>query len=209
MIAVILAVICAYLVGAIPFAYIFGKLIGGIDVREHGSGNVGATNIARTIGKGPGVAVFVLDLLKGTVAVTLIPAIFGRVFPGFMEGRQYALILLGGAAIAGHIWTVFLNFKGGKGVSTTAGVMVGLDPVIFVCAMVIWAVVFFVWKYVSVASIAAAVALPLLAVLTGKDFSFTLFCAVLCMVGVYAHRGNIKRLINGTETRIVKAEKSQ
>ena len=117
-------------------------------------------------------------------------------------------IIFGGASIAGHIWTIFLKFKGGKGVSTTAGVMAGMAPGIFLVGMVLWIVVFAVWKYVSLASLVAAISLPILAVLTGKNLTFVIFCAVLCMVGVYSHRANIKRLIQGTETSIVKAKNS-
>jgi glycerol-3-phosphate acyltransferase PlsY len=204
MIYAVLAVVIAYLIGSIPTAYIFGKVLKGFDIRQHGSGNVGATNVFRTIGKIPGIIVLVIDFLKGAVVVTLLPLALKKLFPGTSIPYEDIYIFLGAAAIAGHIWTVFLRFKGGKGVATTAGVMVGLFPVIFLIGLVVWVVVFAIWKYVSLASIAAAVSLPILAVLTGKDLKIVLFMAILCMVGIYGHRDNIKRLIQGKENKIVK-----
>jgi len=198
-----LSLIAAYLLGSIPTGFIFGRVLKGIDIREHGSGNIGATNVFRSVGKIPGVIVFVIDILKGFVAVTVIPACLYRVMPQASgPAYGYVYILLGAAAIAGHIWTIFLRFKGGKGVATTAGVMAGLSPWILLGCLGIWIIVFAAWRYVSLASITASVALPVLAVLTGKDINFTVFCAVLCMVGIYAHRANIKRLIRGTENKI-------
>lgn len=208
MISMILSVITAYLVGSIPVAYIFGKVFRGIDIREHGSGNVGATNIARVMGKKTGIIVFVLDLSKGLVAVTLIPMFFHGIFVSSGEPSELMLVLSGGASIIGHMWTIFLKFKGGKGVSTTAGVMAGLHPTILVGGLIVWIAVFAVWKYVSLASISAAVALPILAVITGKDLVFVAFCGIICILGVYGHRSNIKRLLQGSETRIVKVKKS-
>jgi glycerol-3-phosphate acyltransferase PlsY len=208
MIYILIAIVAAYLIGAIPTAYIFGKALKGIDIREHGSGNVGATNVARTVGKVPGLIVFVIDFLKGMVAVTVIPAILQSFLPDLRGSYSFAYILLGAAAIAGHIWTCFLKFRGGKGVATTAGVMAGLSPGIFFGCMGIWIIVFAIWKYVSLASIVTSIALPVFAVLAAKKMDFIIFCAVLCLVGVYVHRSNIKRLIQGTESKIVKAKKS-
>ncbi|MFH1305837.1 MAG: glycerol-3-phosphate 1-O-acyltransferase PlsY [Candidatus Omnitrophota bacterium] len=208
MLYIIFSILIAYLTGAIPTAYIFGKYLKNVDIRDHGSGNVGATNALRTLGKLPGLAVFVIDILKGTGAILLVPAFVQRVFPasgGTLDG--HILLLLGAAAIAGHVWPVFLRFKGGKGVSTSAGVIAALSPVILLGCLVIWGMVFAIWKYVSLASIVAAIALPVFAVLTGKSMDFVVFCAVLCLGGVYAHRSNIRRLIQGTETRIVKVKK--
>ena len=208
MIYIVISIIAAYLIGSIPTGYVFGKVLKGIDIREYGSGNVGATNVARTVGKIPGLIVFIIDFLKGTVAVTVIPASLQKVVPGLAESGSFICILLGAVAIAGHIWTCFLRFKGGKGVATTAGVMAGLAPGIFLGCLGIWVIVFAVWKYVSLASIVAATALPVFAVVTAKKVDFIIFCAVLCLVGVYVHRANIKRLIQGTESKIVKIKKS-
>lgn len=202
MISLILAVICAYIIGSIPTAYVFGKVLRGIDIREHGSGNVGATNVVRTIGKVPGRIVFVVDFFKGFAVVTLLPLVFQQFAPfSSILSYKYFYFILGTAAICGHIWTVFLRFKGGKGVSTTMGVVAGLAPLVFILCVVVWVVVFFATRYVSVASIIAAVSLPLFAVITDQNIDFVVFCAVLTMVGVYSHRTNIKRLIQGKESK--------
>ncbi len=201
---VLFSVMAAYLLGSMPTAYIFGKVLKGIDVRDYGSGNVGATNVFRTVGKVPGIIVMVIDLLKGYLAVTLLPYLVMKCFVKAPAFDDMGYIMLGAAVISGHIWTCFLRFKGGKGVATTAGVMAGLFPVIFLCGLVVWIITFSIWKYVSLASITAAAFLPILALVFDKGLPVILFCSVLCLVGVIAHKANIKRLIQGTEKRIVK-----
>jgi acyl phosphate:glycerol-3-phosphate acyltransferase len=208
MVFALIAIIVSYLIGSIPTAYIFGKMLKGIDIRQYGSGNVGATNVFRTVGKIPGIAVLVLDYLKGFVVVVLLPQAVHMVTSDPIAEQSIFYISLGAAAIVGHIWTCFLGFRGGKGVATTAGVMTGLYPGIFLTGFVIWSVVFFAWKYVSLASIAAAVSLPVLAVVFRKDLTTVIFMSILCMVGTYSHRANIKRLIQGTESKIIKVKKS-
>jgi glycerol-3-phosphate acyltransferase PlsY len=202
MILVVLSALVAYLLGSFPTGYVFGRVLKNIDIREYGSGNVGATNVFRAVGKVPGIIVLVIDFLKGFIAVTVIPLGIKGLYPD-IPLPPYIYMLLGASAIAGHIWTVFLKFKGGKGVATTAGVMAGLSPFLLAGCLVVWVIVFAVWKYVSLASIIAATALPVLAVLAGKDLTFIIFCAILCIVGVYSHRSNIKRLISGEEKKIV------
>jgi glycerol-3-phosphate acyltransferase PlsY len=204
MVFTLTGILIAYIIGSMPTGYIFGKVLKGIDIREHGSGNVGATNVFRTVGKIPGIIVLVIDYLKGLAAVTVVPMLIIKIFPDAPLPGEKFYIFMGAAAIAGHIWTCFLKFKGGKGVATTAGVMSGLFPWIFLSGLVIWAIVFSISKYVSLASIAAAVSLPVLAVISGKDWTVVVFTGVLCMVGVYSHRSNIRRLIQGTESKIIK-----
>lgn len=204
MIYIFVSIVLAYLIGSIPTAYIFGKVLKGIDIRQYGSGNVGATNAARTIGKGPGIIVLILDFLKGFLVVIVMPLCLRALIPDFFIFYGFVYPVLGLAVISGHIWTCFLSFKGGKGVATTAGVMAGLSAGIFLACLAVWGIIFLIWKYVSLASIVAAVSLPIFAVIFGKDLSFILFCVILCMGGVYTHRSNIKRLIQGNETRIVK-----
>src|SRR3989338_6376943 len=116
---IILGIILGYLMGAIPTGYIFGRALAGIDIRQHGSGNLGATNVLRVLGKGPGFLVLVLDILKGMLAVALIPDLLG------LTGT-FDRVVLAIAAVCGHNWTVFLNFKGGKGIATSFGVLLGL-----------------------------------------------------------------------------------
>ncbi|MFH1665437.1 MAG: glycerol-3-phosphate 1-O-acyltransferase PlsY [Candidatus Omnitrophota bacterium] len=210
MIYLFVLTVLAYLMGSIPTAYIFGKVLRGIDIREHGSGNAGATNVFRVIGLVPGIIVLVLDLLKGAVSVTVLPAVLGRIIPdNGVSSYGYAYILPGVAAIAGHIWTVFLRFKGGKGVATAAGVMAGLAPGILLICLIIWGIVLTIWGYVSLASIAAAVALPFFALAMGKSLDFILLCAVICLVGIYSHRSNIKRLLQGTEKKVLRFKKDR
>jgi len=200
---IVLALILAYLLGSIPTAYIFGRVLKNIDIREHGSGNVGATNVFRTVGKVPGIIALAIDALKGVIAVTLLPFILERILGRPLDSFNFnILILLGAAAIAGHVWTVFLRFKGGKGVATTAGVMAGLSPWVFIVCLMVWVIIFAIWRFVSLASIFAATSLPIFAVILGKDLYFVVFCSVLCIIGVYNHRSNIKRLLNGTEKKI-------
>ena len=151
--------------------------------------------------------VFVIDFLKGFIAVTALPFALQKWVFGGEPLQQYVYILLGFAAIIGHVWTCFLRFKGGKGVATTGGVMAGLSPSILIGSLLVWIAIFAVWKYVSLASIIAACTLPIFAVIAGKDVSFVVFCGILCIAGVYLHRNNIKRLIQGTESRIVKVQK--
>lgn len=194
--------IAAYFLGSIPTAYVFGKLLKKIDIREYGSGNVGATNVFRTVGKIPGIIVLLLDFLKGLAAVTLIPIILAKISPTVTE-YSFLYIFLGAAVIAGHVWTAFLRFKGGKGVATTAGVMAGLSPWLLLASFIVWVIVFSVTKYVSLASIIAATSLPIFAVIAGENFYFIVFCAVLCIVGVFGHRSNIRRLILGEEKKIL------
>ena len=207
MLFAIFSVALAYLMGSFPTAYICGKLLKGIDIRKHGSGNVGATNVMRVIGRGPGLAVFVIDCLKGYVAVTFLPVFINRYFPGDLFDNSLFYLVLAAAVVSGHIWTCLLSFKGGKGVATTAGVMLGLYPAIFFAGLIVWAVVFYLWKYVSLASLAAAISLPVVSVLTNEDLPTTVFMAALSMLGVYSHRENIKRLVQGTEKQLVKMKK--
>ena len=202
MIYIILGIVTAYIIGSIPTAYIFGKLKG-IDIRECGSGNVGATNVARNLGKIPGIMVFVVDFLKGLIPVVLIPIVIEYIVTEPLDiSSSLFKILLGSSAILGHIFTIFLRFKGGKGVSTTAGVMAALSPISLVVGLVLWTIIFKISKYVSLASIIASISLPITAVIIGKSVDFVIFCSILCLGGVYFHRENIKRLIQGTENKV-------
>lgn len=190
----------AYLIGSIPTAYVVGKLYKGIDVRKHGSGNVGATNAFRVLGKEIGTAVLVFDILKGIVAVTLIGDLFRL-------RDLLSLVILGLAAVIGHNWTVFLQFKGGKGIATTLGVLIGLAiklsgfrEVLFF-SLGIWAIVFASTGYVSLASILASVCLPVFMVITNQSIELTVLGIILCLFVILRHRPNIQRLVSGKENR--------
>jgi len=197
-----LSAVLAYLIGSIPVAYIFGRLLKGIDIREHGSGNMGATNAFRVLGKGPGTVVLILDIIKGIIPVTLLANAFG-------QGEALSLVIISLAAVAGHNWTVFLGFKGGKGMATSLGVLIGLAMqlpglrVVLGFATMIWLVFFLLFGFVSVASMAAAVALPVLMVVFEAPFPMKGMAIVLCIFIVFRHRSNIKRLGLGQENRVL------
>lgn len=192
-------VLVAYVVGATPFGYLAGK-VKGIDIRQHGSGNIGATNVLRVLGKPVGITVLVLDMLKG-----LLPVLLSQ----WVTDSSAIHIATAIAAILGHNYTFWLGFKGGKGIATTAGAILPILPWALLAAVVGWIIVLFTTRYVSVASIAAALLIPIeLAVetwLTGKwnaaVFGFGLF---VCLLAIWKHRSNIARLRRGEENRFGK-----
>ncbi|MBF0571053.1 MAG: glycerol-3-phosphate 1-O-acyltransferase PlsY [Candidatus Omnitrophica bacterium] len=191
----------AYLIGSIPVAYIFGRVLKNIDIREHGSGNMGATNAFRVLGKGPGTVVLILDIIKGIIPVTFLANAFG-------QGNALSLVIISVAAVAGHNWTIFLGFKGGKGMATSLGVLIGLAiqlsglRIVLGLATLTWVVLFLLFGYVSLASIAAAVVLPVLMVVFNAPFSMRVMAIILCVFIVFRHRPNIRRLAKGQENRV-------
>ena len=191
----------SYLLGSIPTAYIAGKFYKGIDIREHGSRNVGATNVFRVLGKVPGTIVLVIDILKGVLAVALVSSFLG------LESNIF-YILFGMASVCGHNWTVFLNFKGGKGVATSLGVLIGLTikiisiRAVLALAVLIWAGVFIGFGYVSLASIVSVIFLPLLMLVFTHSFELVVLGVVFCVFVVIRHRPNIQRLLDGKESKV-------
>jgi len=195
-----LGIVASYLIGSIPTAYIFGRLLKGVDIRQFGSGNVGATNVFRVVGRFPGLIALLIDIFKGFVCATYIASFFMYASPAARP--ELYRVLVGLAAIAGHNWTVFLRFKGGKGVATSAGVVIGLIPNIFWLGFLVWCIVFFITGYVSLASIIASISAPLFTLVFGEPNEVIIFMSLLCLVIVYKHRSNIKRLRNNEEKRI-------
>jgi acyl phosphate:glycerol-3-phosphate acyltransferase len=200
-------VIGSYLLGSIPFGYLAGR-IAGIDIRKCGSGNVGATNVIRTLGKGYGYPVFVADFLKGFGAVKLSILITTRLQLDWNSPEMFGIL---GAifSVMGHSFPVWLHFKGGKGVATSAGALLGLAPVAALVGAAIWILTFWLTRYVSVASIAAAAALPLIILITtwlsqtgGKSLFYSSVC--LAAVVIWRHRSNLSRLMHGTEPRFTR-----
>jgi glycerol-3-phosphate acyltransferase PlsY len=183
----------AYLLGSIPTGYVWARSRG-IDIRTVGSGNIGATNVMRALGKPIGITVLLLDALKGFVPVMVAPAYFPEL------NRQVLQIVCTVAVVAGHNWTCWLRFKGGKGVATSAGALLAVVPVPLLAALAVWGVVFAVGRYVSLASIAAAVAVPVTTWWTDREFFW--FTAVIGALAIYKHQANIQRLIAGTENRV-------
>lgn len=185
-------VVISYFIGNFSSAFFVAKYSAGIDIRNFGSGNAGATNVLRTLGKKEAAIAFIGDILKGVIAV-----IVGR-FLGGSTGE----VLAGVFVVVGHNWPVFLGFKGGKGIATTIGVMLAIKPVIvFVCA-IIGSYVLYRTKYVSLGSIGGIVAYPILMIITLAPFKYILMSIFLSFMAVYRHRENIKRVKNGTEHKI-------
>ncbi len=191
--------VAAYLLGSIPTAYLAGRILQGIDIRQHGSKNVGATNALRVLGRGAGVSVLLIDILKGAAAVLLGLAL------GFSEEIR---VLAGIFAICGHNWTVFLNFKGGKGVATSAGVFLALIPISLLTALILFIISVAITRYISVGSMLGAIVLALTATLQyALDFGsppqlLTLLLAWLASAFViWRHRPNIQRLLQRKENR--------
>ena len=198
---IIVALLCSYLIGSVPTAYVFGRVLRGIDIRNYGSGNVGATNALRVLGKGPGALVLAIDTFKGIVAVLVLSA-------GFDIVPVWQKMLLGLAAVAGHNWTVFLQFRGGKGIATSLGVLMGLAigvsalrPVLG-GALLVWLLVFLLSGYVSVASISAALALPVFISISSLAQELFWLGILFAVFVVVRHKTNIIRLRQGSETRV-------
>jgi acyl phosphate:glycerol-3-phosphate acyltransferase len=184
----------AYLIGAIPTAFLAGKLLKGIDIRQVGSGNIGATNVFRSVGKAAGVGVLIIDMLKGVLPVLLA----ARLAPGSCTGIYR--ILAGLAAICGHNWTIFLNFKGGKGVATSTGVLLTLAPTAALTAFVLFALTAAITRYISLGSIAAASLMPLLVwYFNPGQTELFYFVLVIAILIDFKHIPNIKRLLKQEE----------
>lgn len=197
----------AYLIGSIPFGFLLVLLVRREDIRLQGSGNIGATNVLRSGAKGLGISTFLLDTGKGYLAVALAEYA-GRRWGASGPWLQNLAILTGLAAIAGHIFPVWLRFKGGKGVSTALGVFLALSPRAALAALAIFIVTFLLTRYVSLSSILAAIALPFLTLLLSPGvhtllFRFVLFCCSFLVI--FKHKSNIARLLRGAEYRFDKA----
>ena len=190
----VLLVLAAYLMGSIPTSYLVGRL-NGIDLRKHGSGNLGGTNAYRVMGAAAGVPVVLVDVCKG-----FVPAYYFPAWDGAALGDM--ALLYGLAAIAGHVWSVFMGFRGGKGVATGAGVLVALAPTSALIGLLVWIGVVLITRYVSVASISAATLVPLTAWLTDEARSTVLFCAAIAIFVWWTHRENLSRLAHGQENRL-------
>jgi acyl phosphate:glycerol-3-phosphate acyltransferase len=197
----------SYLLGSIPFGYLAGRMAG-IDIRKCGSGNVGATNVIRTLGKAYGYPVFIADFLKGFAAVKVSLLIAMRMQSGWNSPEMLG-ILAAISSVIGHSFPVWLRFKGGKGVATSAGALLGLAPVAALVGAAIWVLTFWLTRYVSVASIAAAAALPFIILITtwlSRTDGRSLFYSSVCLAAVviWRHRSNLSRLIRGTEPRFTR-----
>jgi glycerol-3-phosphate acyltransferase PlsY len=212
----ILTALAAYLLGSIPTGFLVAKAKG-VDIRAAGSGNIGATNAMRVLGKTAGIFVLLLDAAKGYVACKFLPApIFNRLVPHFSGFFRYFqdtpgefqirfYVIAGIFAVLGHNYTCWLKFKGGKGVATTAGVYLALAPVPLAVALAIFVLALLVTRYVSVGSISAAVALPVAVwIMTPDNLLLGIVTTALGVLAIYKHKSNIRRLLAGTENRLGK-----
>ena len=204
MFAILLSLLAGYVLGSVPFGLLVSRMKG-VDIRQHGSGNIGATNVWRVCGWRCGLPVFVLDVLKGVAAVLIAQWLAIR-----LDGDPaWAGIAAATACILGHSFPIWLRFKGGKGVATSLGVLFGLMPLVSLGVLLLWAIVFKTSGYVSLASIVAALALPLLAggaQCAGRGYGWPCvgFAVIAALLVLVRHRSNIQRLRAGTESRFGK-----
>ena len=207
MVTLAVLLVGSYLLGSIPFGYLAGRLVG-IDIRQAGSGNVGATNVVRVLGKGYGYPVFALDFLKGFGAVK-VSMLMAPGQPPEWNSPEIVGILAAMSSILGHLYPPWLKFKGGKGVATSAGALLALTAVPTLIGVAIWIIVFWMTRYVSLASITAAVALPIVILVVrshdqnnGKPLVYSSAC--VAAVVIWRHRSNLSRLMRGTEPRFTR-----
>lgn len=192
----------AYLLGSIPTGFLMAKAKG-IDIRSVGSGNIGATNAMRVLGKPAGIFVLLMDALKGYAACTWLVTLVFKCFTVAPEQVETLRIIAGIGAVLGHNYTCWLKFKGGKGIATTAGVYLALAPWALLIALVVFILAILATRYVSVGSIAAAIALPVTVwVMTPHNLFLGIVTTALGALAIYKHKGNIQRLMAGTENRL-------
>ncbi len=215
MINMAIVVLMSYIVGSIPTSIILSKWRHGFDIRTRGSGNAGGTNVFRVLGWKSGVFVMAFDAMKAVIATTVIARLFWDPTLPFYNRTPFddftiIQMICGGAAIVGHIWTVFAGFKGGKGIACGAGMLIGIAPTEFAVSIIVFLAVLFAWRYVSLGSIAAAIAFPVSLlvrhnILYDEIHSYKtliFFSTGVAILLIYSHRKNIQRLLEGTENRI-------
>ena len=216
MLPITIIAILSYLVGSIPTSIIVARMKRGIDIRQHGSGNAGGTNVIRVLGWKAGVFVIALDMAKGLLSTMVIARLMYGPIP--FENRTpfddftVVQIIAGCAAIMGHIWTLFAGFKGGKGIATAGGMLIGVAPVEVAVSLGVFAIVFLISHYVSLGSLSAAVAFPLTMFFRENIFmvevpgynTLIFFSIGISLLIIYTHRSNIRRLLKGTENRIAR-----
>lgn len=222
MINLAIVILFSYVIGSIPTSIMLSKWIHGFDIRTKGSGNAGGTNVFRVLGWKSGVFVMLVDMGKGVLATAVIARLFWDPTLPFYNRTPFddftiIQMICGGAAIVGHIWTLFAGFKGGKGIATGAGMLLGVAPTEFAISIGVFLLVFWAYKYVSLGSIAAAVAFPVSIFVRHNIFgdqiasyrTLIVFSLSVAALLVYSHRANIKRLLEGTEKKITRVAREQ
>ena len=212
MTTILLVLVLSYLLGSIPASIVVGRVAAGLDIREHGSGNAGATNVYRVLGLGPAILTGFVDVAKGSLAVVVISGIHAGTPPQL--SADVLKIVAGGAAVAGHIWTVFAGFRGGKGMATAIGALLFIAPAALGAALVVWLILLFTVRIMSIASLSAAIILPLATWVweTNPDGSTSTellwFSIVLSLLIFFTHRANIGRILRGEEKRLGRSSKN-
>jgi acyl phosphate:glycerol-3-phosphate acyltransferase len=215
MINMVIVVLLSYIVGSIPTSVMLSKWRHGFDIRSKGSGNAGGTNVFRVLGWKSGVFVIIIDALKGVIATTVVARLFWDPTLPFYNHTPFddftiIQMICGGAAVFGHVWTVFAGFKGGKGIATGSGMLIGIAPTEFAVSIAIFLIFLFAFRYVSLGSIMAAASFPLSLIIRYNILSdeihsyktLVFFSTGIALFLIYSHRTNIKRLIEGTERKI-------
>jgi len=199
---VVLIITICYLLGSIPFGYIVGKLFKKMDIREFGSGNIGATNAFRILGPSLASLVIIGDVGKGLLSIYLVKY--------FYIDSTLLLAIAGLAVICGHDWSLFLGFKGGKGIATTFGVVFALNPIISILAVTVWVIVLIISRYASLSSICALISIFIFTILFKQPYEYIVFSAIIIILGIFKHKENIERLRSKKESKFgekIKIEK--
>ena len=215
MINMVIVVLLSYIVGSIPTSVMLSKWRHGFDIRSKGSGNAGGTNVFRVLGWKSGIFVIIVDVLKGVIATTIVARLFWDPTLPFYNHTPFddftiIQMICGGAAVIGHVWTMFAGFKGGKGIATGAGMLIGIAPTEFAVSIAVFLIFLYAFRYVSLGSIMAAASFPLSLIIRYNILSdeihsyktLVFFSTGIALFLIYSHRANIKRLIEGTEWKI-------
>ena len=203
----IVLILSAYLLGSIPTGYVAGRYLKGIDIREHGSGSTGATNVLRTLGKPAAIFVLIIDLLKGSLALALVNVAYAYIHSDVLQTSWYSWLIVTTAlaAIIGHSKSIWLNFTGGKSVATTLGVLLVMNPVVALGTLVSFGIILGISRIVSLSSICGAIAVNILMILLNQPVAFSIFAALAGLYVIVRHKTNIERLIAGVEPKIGQA----